>query len=44
METSLPSMLKFVNIITSGDILVIQSACQLFYDAVCVRVCVSAHM
>ena len=40
METNLQSMLEFINIMTSGDISVIQSACQLFYDAVCVCVCV----
>ena len=43
METNLQSMLEFINIMTSGDISVIQSACQLFYDAVCVCVCVYVY-
>ena len=43
METNLQSMLEFINIMTSGDISVIQSACQLFYDTVCVCVCVCAR-
>ena len=40
METSLQSTLEFISIITSGDISVIQSASQLFYDAMYVYMCV----